>query len=250
MRKLFILIFMLFTLSGFVYAKETRPIRIAVSHFLPPFVFEGANKELSGFDISLMGYICQEMERTCVFIPMKSTQVLSAVANHDADVGIGAITITLDRYKLVGFSIPYMLSESRFLGTKSMTVMPFTEESLSNKTIGVQEGSVIETQLKRYPNFKKIKIIRFADGDKLVAALSDGSIDLALVYNATAMYWQNHSAGALYALGLSFSFGYGIGISVNRDDVELTQAINKAILRYQKTAAFNDLYTSYFGEFS
>lgn len=228
---------------------ELAPLRIAVPQFLPPFVIQGAHHKLSGYDIALMSYICKILHRKCQFIPTDNHQILEKVASNDVDVGIGAITITLERYKLVNFSIPYLLSESRFITNKKLSSLPFKLSNLSNKTIGVEEGTLFTRQILQMLEIKKPNIIPFQSVNQIIAALNEASIDAALLDNSTAIYWQNHSSGALYAIGKPYLFGFGLGIAINHADSVLTQAINLAILEYQKTDEFKALYNMYFGGF-
>lgn len=225
------------------------PLRVAVSQFLPPFVIQGANHELSGYDITLMNYICKTLNRKCTYKPMANNDILMSVANNTVDVGIGALTITLERYKLVNFSIPYLLSESRFITNKKLAAVPFSLPILSNKTIGVEEGTLFGRQLLQMLQIKNPNIVLFHDVTQIISALNDGSIDAALVDNSTALYWQNHSSGALYAVGKPYLFGFGLGIAVNQNNTVLTQAINLVILQYQQTNEFKQMYNMYFGGF-
>jgi polar amino acid transport system substrate-binding protein len=249
MRKLFGFIFLLLVVCNLANAKATTPIRIAVTHFSPPFVFQTANNELSGFDIDLMMHICETLDRPCEFIPMRSSQVLSAVATNKADVGIGGIDITLTRFKRIGFSVPYMIGEYRFLSNAPLSNQAVNDEWLKNKTIGILKNKIIKRQLAHYANKENITMVEFPDIDQLISALNENSINIAIVHNSTAMYWQNHSSGNLHALDGTLKLGPGLGIPISRSQRGLRTKINRAILTYQKTKAFNDLYSVYFGGF-
>lgn len=227
------------------YSEDVSPLRVGITHFLPPYVIEGAHHELSGFDVLIIQQICHIIKRRCQFVPMNLAEIIPAVAAHKVDVGMGALTITLERFRWVNFSVPYLLSEARFLGKKNLTTQKFDTEFLQKKSIGVDEGSLYRQQLEQM--HLNATIVNFKDDNSIIAALNDDKIDLALVDNPTAIYWQNHSANQLATLGKPFTVGLGLGIAISRDDIALTQLINKAILQYQKTPAFKQLYRIYFG---
>ncbi|HLO84729.1 MAG TPA: transporter substrate-binding domain-containing protein [Nostocaceae cyanobacterium] len=84
---------------------STKPLIVATRE-IPPFVF--ANKSgLSGFSIDLWRSIAQEMGVKSEFVEYKSvSDLLGAVQNGQADVGIAAISITAERQKQFDFSLP------------------------------------------------------------------------------------------------------------------------------------------------
>lgn len=249
MRHFFIIVFCIITLTLPIQAQsqlKELPLRVAVSRFLPPYIFEGANKEMTGFDIIFMNQICKRIQRKCIFITMETNNVLPAIAADQADLGIGTLKITLEGYKLVNFSIPYMPNQSRFLGKKQLAATPFNLLAFNEKKIGVGEGGLFSTQLHLMKQFKPI-IVKFKHNTDMIEALTNGEIDLAIVDNPTAIYWQNHSSDQLQALGIPFEFGYGLAVAVNQKFPELIPLINHAIVTYQETAQFKELYQMYFG---
>lgn len=233
---------------GFLYAAALPPLRIGVPHFYPPYILEGENRTVTGFDVLFMTRLCEEIHRACVFVPMNNADIISAVAHRKVDLGMGAITITLERYRFVNFSIPYLLSESRFLGKRTVNTTPFRLEQFNHKTIGVTAGTTFAQQLTLMHGVQET-VRSFPNINELVGALNDGTIDLALMDDATARYWEMHSSNQLQALGQSFVYGFGIGIAMHRDDTALTKVIDLAILMEQDSAPFKQLYNIYFGSF-
>ena len=63
--------------------------------------------------------------------------------------------------------------------------------------------------------------------------------------NSSALYWQSRSSGVLNVLGKPINYGVGFGIAINRDDVELLNLINKALLEYQDSKNYEVNYHSY-----
>ena len=236
-----------FLLCPISYAQEQIPLRVAVSHFIPHFVIEGANKKISVFDITLMTHLCNDIHRKCIFIPMATDQIIPAISMNEADLGIGSITITLERYKNVDFTIPYMLSESRFLGKKSIEQIKFNLNDFKEKKIGVQKGTVYEQEL-RLIGINESNISTFYSISGVIEALNNDNIDLALVSNPVAIYWENYSSEALHTLGQPLNYGLGIGIAVNKQQPLLAKELDEAILMFQQTAVYNQLYKMYFGE--
>lgn len=49
------------------YADSLRPLIVATEIFNPPFIMQGANKQLFGFDIEMMEDICRIIQRECQY---------------------------------------------------------------------------------------------------------------------------------------------------------------------------------------
>ncbi|HLP88305.1 MAG TPA: transporter substrate-binding domain-containing protein [Nostocaceae cyanobacterium] len=87
----------------------TKSFTVA-TRVIPPFVFSEKG-QLSGFSIELWRNIAQEIGVKSQFVEYKSVpDLLSAVKNNQADVGISAISITAQRQENFDFSLPMFAS--------------------------------------------------------------------------------------------------------------------------------------------
>lgn len=244
------IIFCILLFCSWVYASDNPPLRIAISHFSPPFVFQNSNHDLSGFDIDLMLHICKKLNRSCEFIPMRSSQVLTAIKNNQADMGLGGIDIGTNNYQNIRYSIPYMLSEYRFLGNKPIPNNKITLQILEQKVIGVKINSLAEKSLEQYTALNQIKLVKYYDTNKMISDLFNNKIDFAFVHSATANYWKNNSAGKLYIDSNPINVGIGIGIPINSNNLVLVESINNIINNYTNSQDYKQLYNIYFAGFS
>jgi polar amino acid transport system substrate-binding protein len=180
--------------------QPSKIIKVGILSYAPPFVMRGSNRQWLGYDIAIISYICKNLKLECEFKPMIYTQLLPAVAKGQLDLAIGGITITHERESLVRFSKPYRISQSRFLGRKALASLPFTHELLKNKTVGIVGDTVFGNQLAAM-TAKNYKMVYFSRDSDVIDAIYKGQIDLTILDNDTAFYWQNHSGGALACLG-------------------------------------------------
>ncbi|KTD16555.1 transporter substrate-binding domain-containing protein [Legionella jordanis] len=225
-----------------------QPLRVAVDSFTPPFVMEGANHQLFGFDISMMDYLCRHLQRRCIFVPMPFEQILQSVEMGKVDAAVSALTITSARATRVNFSLPYLLSNSRFLTTSDKAKQPFGLESLNNRTFGVEEGTIFPTVINLL-GVRNPTINEYQDAPTLIDALQSDKIDYALMDDPSAMYWQAASTGILAVVGQPFSYGFGFGIAINPKATDLLQDINKALVDYQNSKEFKRDYGKYIAHF-
>ncbi len=233
-------------LLSFQLCAQPLPLRVAIEVFEPPFVMQAANNQVHGFDISLILTICRGIGRTCQFQVMPFNDLLAAVENNEADVAISAITITVPRARRVNFSLPYLSSVSRFLTTKQFSRQPFTLQNLNNKRIGVEQGSIFAEQIVNL-GIGNATVVPYETVHELIDSLNNNDVDLVLMDNHSAVFWEIQSSGLLKTYGMPLEYGFGYGIAINRQNNTLLSQINTVLLKYQQSEDFKKSYRKYFG---
>ncbi len=224
-------------------AQAEKPLRIATTQLFYPFVIQATN-QLYGFDIAMMTYICAKIQRQCDYKIMPFGQLLPSVANKNTDLAVSSITITEDRAQIVNFSIPYFMSETRFLAQTKMGKSPINAKTLSEYKIATLEGTIMDDAVRSL-GVVNPQISHFDSESDMIEAVVAGTVDLALLDAPTAIYWQEHSAGTLLAVGKPFTYGFGLGIAVNKEETDLLKQINAAVLEYQNSENFKVDYGMY-----
>ncbi|RUR09388.1 transporter substrate-binding domain-containing protein [Legionella sp. km772] len=226
-----------------------KPLIIGVDSFVPPFVMQGGNGELYGYDISMMNSICKIIQRTCKFQPIKWLDLLPAVMNNQVDLVVSSITITPERAKQMNFSLPYGLSYSRFLTNSDTPVAnPFTLSSLDGKKIGVYKGTIYEDQASHIGVTNPI-IKTYVGYQDVLKALTNKDVDYILLDNPTALYWAANSSGAFKVIGEPYVYGFGIGIVISDQDKDLIPIINQAVIQYQNSPDYKQNYQRFLETF-
>lgn len=236
----------LFLLASITTPHAAKPLRIATTQLFYPFVIQAAN-QLYGFDIAMMTYVCAQLQRECKYQIMPFSELLSSVANKNADVAVSSITITAARAQIVNFSTPYLVSENRFLAQAKLGKQPIDVKFLSTAKIATLKGTIMDDAIKSL-GVANPNISHFNGESDMIEALTEGTVDLALLDAPTAIYWQEHSAGTLLAVGQPFAYGFGLGIAVNKEETDLLKKINAAVLQYQNSNNFKidyDMYLEY-----
>lgn len=226
---------------------QNEPLRVGVTNFTPPFVFRSGNDQFFGFDISMISDICNKMQRTCTFEPMRFNKLIPSLIDNQLDLAVNSITITPERSKQVFFSLPYLLSYTRFLtNTARKQKAPFSLKMLDRKRFGVIQNTVFKQQLIDM-GIKQPVIIELAGTDELLNALQNRNVDYILLDNASAVYWEANSAGAFISVGEPVMYGYGFGIAINPREPDLVKSINQALLIYQNSQQYKENYQKYIG---
>lgn len=225
------------------------PLSVGIESYSPPFVIQGANHEIYGFDIDMMTALCKIMQRTCNFRVMRFEQLIDAVANKEIDTAVSSITITEARSKKVNFSMPYLLSYSRFLTNHNAEAHKiFSLDMLKDKKIGIGAGTVFADQINDM-GIKSPIIKEYSSIAELLEALRNNDVDFILLDNPNALYWEANSSGAFMVVGDPYMYGNGIGIAVNRSERALLDSINQALLQYQSSPEYKKDYNRYLMQF-
>ncbi len=95
---------------------------------------------------------------------------------------------------------------------------------------------------------EKSIIVTYKDMHELIFALNINKINYALVDNAAAEYWHNHSSGIIEPIATPFNFGFGIGIAINPQNTTLTEQVNIAVMQYVNTLEFSKIHNMYFDD--
>lgn len=240
--RLLLLTFIIFLSSTYAAGP---PLNVGIEGFNPPFEIQGADNQIYGFDIDMMNALCKIMNRPCMFHVMDFDQLIDSVASRKIDVAVSSITITADRSALVNFSLPYLLSYSRFLGNNTKdNQQPFVLSMLNNKTIGIETGTIFADQI-RAVGIINPQIRQYDTMELLVEGLGKKEVGYILFDNPAATYWAANSSGEFIVLGPPYSYGYGFGIAVNKSDKQLLMDINSALLQYQNSEEYKINYNKY-----
>ncbi|MFJ1269775.1 transporter substrate-binding domain-containing protein [Legionella lytica] len=234
--------------SSALFAEDLPVLNIGTENFNPPFVMRGSKNEIYGFDIDTMNALCRIMGRTCHYHIMRFDALLEAVASKQIDMAMSSITITPERAKVVNFSLPYLLSYSRFVTTPKVKTEPFTLELLNGKRIGLETGTIFEQELNTM-GVKNPKIKYYITVSDQLTGLNRGEVDIILLDNPTANYWAANSSDTFKLAGPPYMYGYGLGIAVNPGQGALLTALNQALLQYQGSPEYKQNYDKYLLEF-
>lgn len=229
-------------------AADLPVLNIGTESFNPPFVMQGSKKEIYGFDIDMMNSLCRIMQRTCQYHIMRFDQLLDAVATQKIDMAISSITITPERAKIVNFSLPYLLSYSRFVTRPNVQAVPFNLEFLNGKKIGLETGTIFSQQLTMM-GVKNPQLKYYTTVSDQLTGLNKGEVDIILLDNPTANYWASNSSDTFKLAGPAYMYGYGLGIAVNPGQGALLAELNQALLQYQNSNEYKQNYDKYLLEF-
>lgn len=161
-------------------------LRISICEIeTPPFFYHKENGVYTkGIDIRLAEELAKDLGLRIAWI-VKPTfdQVVQAVAEHEADIAISNLSITLNRAKRVAFTTPYielkMAALVNYTNMERMEVQELNREAFNRK--GVRVGFLADSSyegyvLRLFPNAQNTG---FRTWEEVIDALDHNKIDVA-----------------------------------------------------------------------
>lgn len=206
--------------TGLVLA-ASEPVVIGTDAPFPEYTYVDASGKITGFERDLMDEICTRATLTCDWELANFDQLIPGVMAGRFDVVLGGIAVTDERRRMVDFSQSYHSTdpEEWYIGRPGA---PPPEGAL----IAVQSGTVHESHLRRLG----LRHLAFATEPQVLAALSEGRVDLALGP------FQNRGDLDPVFLGNGFDYLYsdlipddGVAMAVCKGNGDLLDALDSAL---------------------
>lgn len=210
---------------------------ITSADYQPMEYMEG--NDIKGFDIDLIKAVGDKLGLETTVKSQSFDSLVTAIAGGtSADVSISSITINDERAEEVDFTDPYYDSNLAIVVMKDSKLK--SKDDLNSKSIkvGAQSGSSGEDWVKE--NAKKADYTPFQETPDMLAALRTGKLDAAVYDEPVA---ETHVKGEYDDCKVLevIPTGEQYGIIVNKDNPELTSAINQALKELQEDGTIDQL---------
>lgn len=222
MRKIILLIFMLFLLVG--CGKNNNEIVMVTEAGFAPYEYYDSG-EIVGVDIDIAKEIAKEMGKKLVIKDVSFDSIINEVKTGKADFGAAGISYSEERAEEVDFSINYSVSKQIVIVRDNSSITNIND--IGNKKIAVQLGSIADTYVT--DNYKNADIIR---QKKYLAAIEDlksDKVDAVVMDELPAKEIINSNSGLKILDGSLTNDSYGM--IVKKGNSEMLSVINKVLDR-------------------
>ncbi len=214
-----------------------------------PYEYYNRSYRLDGFDIELMREIGKRLGVKVDFKDMAFDGLYNAIQLGRIDSAIAAISVTPERQKYVDFTDTYYAGQDGVLAGKSSKIGDITQlEQMADKKVGVQSGSVYETELMRSLVATKLmpagNVSSYPDIDQAVKDLNRGQIDLVWLDYQPATQYVDAGNAKMAGQGLEKQT-YSIAVPKGADS--LRRVMNQAISELLKDGTITKLAEMYLG---
>lgn len=207
----------LLVLGGCQKKQVQPPLVVVTTGENAPFSMSDRQKSLSGFDIDLINEIAKSMGRTVDIRCVPFDAMIQAVRSKQADIAIGAISITKEREELVTFSPAYHMCDFALLMLEETSG---EIEDLVGTPIAVRRGTWQETAVKEkwlhVPNLV-VRSETHATAEDIVTKLRSGEFKAFVLNSDEARYVAKKTKG-LKVIPLDLGM-QGFGIATAKDSI-------------------------------
>ena len=199
------------------------------------------------FDPEIAEALCKAMRRSCTVEPLAFGTLLEKMRRGELDMIVAGLAKNEQRLAYMDFTNSYYHSRSIYLGLPgSVTV---SAEGLKGKRVGVQDHTQQEIFLRRHW-VNVAEIIRFPTYEQLLDAFCAGQLDVILVDGLSGYEFLQSERGQPFAIlddplppdeDLAYAH-----IGVRKNNPELVDAINEAIVHIKLNGDYDRIVRKYF----
>lgn len=220
MKKIVIILLIILGLTG-CGKNSNELVMVTEAGFAPYEYYE--NGEIVGVDIDIAQEIAKELGKELVVKDVAFDSIINEVKTGKADFGAAGISYTSERAEQVDFSINYSVSKQVVVVKENSKITNI--DSISNKKIAVQLGSVADTYVT--DEYKNANITREKKYLAALQDLKDDKVDCVIMDELPAKEILNNNTGLKILSGSLTNDSYGM--IVKKGNTELLEAINKVL---------------------
>jgi len=220
-----------------------------------PLSYENADGQPSGYSVDLCRRIAAGVKAhlgkddiETKFVPVKSSERLSAVVNGTIDIECGSTTVTLSRQEEVDFTLPTFVTGGSVLSLAKSGIQDMSD--LSGKKVGVVESTSTVEPLRNYlqQNLIDAEVVIVDDRKEGMDRLDRGSID-AFASDQIVLIGQVIEARnpKQYSL-VTETFSYEpYALVVRRNDAEFRLVANRSLVQVYRSGQHIQIYNKWIG---
>jgi ABC-type amino acid transport substrate-binding protein len=230
-------------------------MRIGYDKDSEPMSFVDKDDSPAGYSVDLCrrigAAVKAELKRDdlkLTFVPMDFDGKFKGIVNGDVDIECGSTTITLDRYKLIDFSVMTFVTGGSFVSRANGPVNTIAD--LAGKSVAVIPGTTTETALRQQLKDSLIdaKVVSVKDHTEGMAKLDAGQV-AALASDQMLLIGQlmKSQNAKNYALSNDLYSYEPYGLVVPRDDSGFRLVVNRALVQMYRNSQYVDIYARWVG---
>ena len=237
------------SVAGLVAAGPVLAMGICVEGAYPPFSETATDGSIVGFDIDIANALCAEIGEECQMVKVDWDGIIPALLEKKCDAIVASMSITPERQEVIDFTRKYYQTPAMFVGSEDAG-LEATAESLADKIVGVQRGSVHHAFMEGA--FPDVKLQLYGTQDEAYLDLASGRIDASIADSIVVDEgFLKTDAGEGFAFfGDGFAepeyHGEGIGIGIRKGEDELREKLSDAIDAIRATGQYDEIAGEYF----
>ena len=212
-----------------------------------PFYSRSANGEWAGWEIEIGDALCAAMQEDCVWVPIAWDGIIPALTAKKIDLIFGSMSITDERKKTINFSNKYYNTPAALIAPKGMSISSI--DDLKGKKVGVQVSSTHSNYAEKYlSDGTDVKI--YQDFNEHNQDLFAGRVDAVVADSLALAPFLESAEGACCEIKMELNdeevFGIGVGAGIRKEDTDLLDRVNAAIVKIREDGTYDEIAKKYF----
>ena len=235
--------------------KSSGTLTMGYRESVPPFSFQGPDKEPVGYSIDLCKYVAAGIQKQLgmdslkvTWLPVTAENRIDMVAQGKIDIECGTTTASLSRQERVDFSLMTFVDGGSLLATSAANLQTLAD--LVGKRIAVIPGTTTEKALADFLKKKSLTVetvlvkdhaegIAALEGGRAQAFASDRGILIGLAVTSK-------DPGRFFLANLLFSYE-PYGLMIRRNDAAFRLVVNRALAQLYRSGGIVPIYDRWFG---
>jgi polar amino acid transport system substrate-binding protein len=227
--------------STFDKIKESGVFKAGVRFDYPPLGYVDASGKAVGFGADLAAEFAKRLGVKVELVENTSRTRIPLLLNGSMDAEIGPTSPTVEREKVVDFTIPYLWDTGTVLVRKGDSLEP--KDYGPPHKVGVTQGSLFVELFKAVRADAQFTV--FQEYTDAVAALQQKRVDAVLINRSNALGFAKGQPGI--AVGKNF-IDLPLGITVRQNDSKWRNWLNLTLQQIWKDGTYKRLYHKNYGE--
>lgn len=234
--------------------RQSKTLRIAYREGAPPFAYKTPAGQPSGYMVELCQAVAKDLAQQLkipdlkvAYVPVTTANRLDAITQNKADLLCDSLTQTVERRKIVDFSVPTFIDGTSFAIRNDG---PQDLKLLAGRKVGVVAGTLTEqgTRNSLAALHVNAEIVPFKSFDEAMAALEKGNISAYFAGRAMlAGMIKGHPAAARILLAATFLTIEPFALAMRRGDGDFRLAVDRALSQVYRSGEIATIFTKTFG---
>ena len=226
--------------------KENNVLIVGLDDSFPPMGFRNDNNEIVGFDIDLAKVVANEIGMQVKFQPISWAEKEQELNSGKIDCIWNGFAYTEERAEIMTLSDIYIKGEMYFILKKGSEIK--SQQELEGKRIGVQNGSVQQTDLEKSEFGKNVEIVQYGDLLTAFMDLDVGGIDAVFCSSITGNYLTTSLKKDYVKIpSTNISTAEGSVIAFKKGNIELKNKVQEAFNKLLNEGKLDDISAKWFG---
>ena len=232
-------------------AAQAQQVRVGIAaEPYPPFASPDAGGNWVGWEIEIIGAVCEAAEMDCVITPVAWDGIIPSLTSQQIDAIMASMSITEERMQTIDFSDKYYNTPAVVVAPRDMDIEA-TAEGLAGRILGVQVATTHAAYAQEHFAASVAELRSYQTQDEANQDLVAGRIDATQADSLAMADFLESDAGQCCEIKGSVPadpsiLGRGVGVGLRKGDDALRERFNAGIAAIIADGTYDAISANYF----